>query len=142
MDERVFHELSIDLVGEPSLDVEEAAGLLRRFLSVADAPTLARTQAVAAALPAEPGERGAAIGKQKQPQCCTCGRPVHLTGQPPRRRGRGRRGDREIEHEKLGAVEERDITAGNRQCCACQRGECGRGLRSAPRSDGEHPCGR
>jgi hypothetical protein len=29
MDERVFHELSIDLVGEPSLDVEEAAGLLR-----------------------------------------------------------------------------------------------------------------
>jgi hypothetical protein len=61
MDVTLFQTLSADLTGEPHLHPNRAAGLLQRFLTVADPQVVARLAEVAAALPSEPAEREEAI---------------------------------------------------------------------------------
>jgi hypothetical protein len=61
METAVFHALSIDLTGEPHLDVDRAEGLLHRLRRVADPQVLERLAETAAGLPADAPERHKAI---------------------------------------------------------------------------------
>lgn len=61
MDAALFYELSVDLTGEPHLPRARAAGLLERFLTVANPAAVARLVGVATALPADAAERENAI---------------------------------------------------------------------------------
>jgi hypothetical protein len=61
MNSAQFHQLSLGLLGEPSLDAGRAEGLLQRFLPAADREDLDRLTVVADGLPLDPEEREKAI---------------------------------------------------------------------------------